>query len=1625
MLLLKRLPFVFVLALAQPVAEAQIKGNLLMPPQVDMTRSDWQTTLQNGNLTWGMPVASVPGEVPLRVAFGLNATYTATAKTSWVWDPVFRERVAVVNEVDRPMAGGIHFGYIADPSTNNGVTVEGLTVLENGYQVPDSQWTAFWTHSNLGSTLNLPQAYGFAAVSTTTAQVDPTATYLSYTTTESGFGATFQPVVHSLIPSGFGTPGTNYRVVLDKNKARVYAYASSAHAWVPVLWADRFGHFVKFQWTRSTAGLPAGISAITNVAATNEHGKGCVLRWADYTSNAAEADILRVDFVNIHAPSVFVKGYPGCTVARPSALGYPFASDTQWTVIPTIIGSACRPTQIQIGAYGSIPQPAWSNSGSTAAVAPGAPPLDGTSDSITRTWAFTYDPAKAELTSLSDSNGRTTYFYYTNYSIMDGGIGQIAPRGVSEVHEQNPSATIQRYMRWTRTFPSGSTAMSVKVEGWWDPLQVPSGSPDRYHLVVFPTDALNFNNGVYSTDTLKDTTGKVWRTTTLSYSSTGVGLNGSLSGLQTIRVQQDGSPTIITSNGYSDSTDLQITQQTVEALDATGTPYTVSVTSNSYASKWDMLEGHQLIQSSTTRYAPNGTTPLPTVTERFEYDPPNSAPPLLQLRTSYLDGGAVGQHGATYTYDTEGRPYIQNVYHYEGSTTVSSPYAAWNSYDPTTGLLASHSMYDQSVSGQTLTETFGAWNSLGLPTTTRDASAVTTSYTYDDRGRVLSVSRPGQPTQTLSYPMETRTDVTVGGKTTITAYDPFGRIQTVSTTTGVATNGALLSSTQTPTYDVYGRIICLTEVNPAGSSRSQRWTYDPLDRVTSATPVAGGMTTTSYSLVGVNAKVTNTLANQVSSSVLRDALGRVVEEDAPDGTSTKYLYDGGGHLASVTIQAPTGSLQNRSFNYDSLGRLISKVEPETGTQTFSNFNALNQPRSIIEAYGTGDARSRTVTYDGFGRTLGVVSGADSLSFGYSGVNLTSATRTAGGQSVSQSWSYSGPGGLLGSETTTQPGLTTTIGYTYDPTTGLLTELSYPNGRKIDYGYDTLGRVNSILNNGASLVSAVKYDDWGNRWQTLFASGAQDQWDADPTGTRLKTWSIGYVGGGPDSRGYTYDDATGALRTAGEWTLSHNSRGELIEADGYGIATTHAYDGFGNSILHQAVPNPSVVPSGFNSFTFAELPNNQIPGQEQNGALTGWNTNSRGEATQVGAATGVGPYLGLTWDGLGLLSSVSWNGNHQVYLYAPTGMRTSLADSANPGNNRKYAYDSRGFLLSEFLNPTGSPSWDRDVVYLGSETVAEIDSSGVHELHVDHLGTPRLVTKGAGSWPSTSNGTPEGTQAFGPYGESISQTGYMPLAGFTGHLQSDATGLVYMRGRYYSPAWHAFINSDQGFDPSTWNQKAYVGGSPFMGSDFSGMASDQQDGQWWSNYLIFMSSLYASFSEPEATVTVEAGLSDAERVWLDLLRVDDQVSLLESNPGGSQTTPQSPKPTKKCIGPARIKEGNRDFQKRNKPGAFGIGVSNGLAIIPSQWGWDSKSEIRPYMNSISGTLADGTFLFDEIVDIQDDRKLGPTARAQKRIIKAAGGNLVLEIYGQKDLGIQQVIITLPSNLDCPKGTKEVK
>ncbi|MDP2815571.1 MAG: RHS repeat-associated core domain-containing protein [Rectinemataceae bacterium] len=141
-------------------------------------------------------------------------------------------------------------------------------------------------------------------------------------------------------------------------------------------------------------------------------------------------------------------------------------------------------------------------------------------------------------------------------------------------------------------------------------------------------------------------------------------------------------------------------------------------------------------------------------------------------------------------------------------------------------------------------------------------------------------------------------------------------------------------------------------------------------------------------------------------------------------------------------------------------------------------------------------------------------------------------------------------------------------------------------------------------------------------------------------------------------------------------------------------------------------------------------------------------------------------------------------------------------------------------LTVTVQDTGTFSWKKDIVYMGTKEIAEISSDGKTSITMtDHLGSPRFM------WDGTTL-TP---QKFLPFGEQLTAPDGMNkfAKGFTNHEQTDASGLIYMQARFYLPMWGRFASPDPARDQhfeqtQSWNIYSYVQNSPVMKIDPTGM-----------------------------------------------------------------------------------------------------------------------------------------------------------------------------------------------------------
>jgi RHS repeat-associated protein len=166
-------------------------------------------------------------------------------------------------------------------------------------------------------------------------------------------------------------------------------------------------------------------------------------------------------------------------------------------------------------------------------------------------------------------------------------------------------------------------------------------------------------------------------------------------------------------------------------------------------------------------------------------------------------------------------------------------------------------------------------------------------------------------------------------------------------------------------------------------------------------------------------------------------------------------------------------------------------------------------------------------------------------------------------------------------------------------------------------------------------------------------------------------------------------------------------------------------------------------------------------------------------------------------------------------------------------------DLDGSPLRQFRNlgeNTTAANWSfhRDYVYRGGALLAAHTPQGLHHFHLDHLGSPRLITG--------ANGTTLAQHLYFPFGEEATNPGQDDEAlQFTGHERDDldlgaatTRDLDYMHQRYHSPHLGRFLSFDPiggtEFNPQSWNRYAYTLGNPLKYTDPLGLFPFEAVGQ---------------------------------------------------------------------------------------------------------------------------------------------------------------------------------------------------
>jgi RHS repeat-associated protein len=347
-------------------------------------------------------------------------------------------------------------------------------------------------------------------------------------------------------------------------------------------------------------------------------------------------------------------------------------------------------------------------------------------------------------------------------------------------------------------------------------------------------------------------------------------------------------------------------------------------------------------------------------------------------------------------------------------------------------------------------------------------------------------------------------------------------------------------------------------------------------------------------------------------------------------------------------------------------------------------------------------------------------------------------------------------------------------YSYDGA-GNLRVLTYPDNKTVTYAYDSADRLDSVTD-WASRVTDFQYNTSSQLAAIVFPNGTQ--------------------------RVFTYDSA-GRLSTM---------RDEIVSSAA--IITKHAfsYDALDRISKEIVTPEPA-------AFTVSPA----IMTYDFDDRLATWNSNACVSDLDGNLTSGpiAGAMATMTYNARNQLTATSGS-NASTYIYDAEGRRLSRTTG---GVTTTFVTDPNA-PLSQLLTSTTSGVTTRYVYAAGILLYQDI--AGAIKVH--HAG-PR------GSVTAISDGTATVTDriSYGAYGEIVARTGttntpflYNGLYG----VQTDPSGLLYMRARYYSTDTRRFLNSDPiGFAGGN-NWFGFVGGSPTNRTDPRGLWYARNPATWF-------------------------------------------------------------------------------------------------------------------------------------------------------------------------------------------------
>lgn len=780
----------------------------------------------------------------------------------------------------------------------------------------------------------------------------------------------------------------------------------------------------------------------------------------------------------------------------------------------------------------------------------------------------------------------------------------------------------------------------------------------------------------------------------------------------------------------------------------------------------------------------------------------------------------------------------------------------------------------------------------GIVTSITDANTRITTLKYEDAlGRLTEEDLPDGGSRSYTYDRMAQTGGTwhyVRTRTSIDAtrsvdsyqfFDGLGRPSRAYAYDGSAADRQWVATKTT--YDSQGRAektsnptftATLEDFTPAANTLTTN-EYDLLGRVKKITTPDGAYVTTSYDLDEVT--VTDQAGKKRSS--VSDALGRLEKVvEAPGvtdyGYETTYEYDALGNLTKV-VQGKVGQArQTRQFSYDSLSRLTSATNPESGTTLYEYYDAGNLKKRIdarhVQTDYTYDALNRVTkrAYSiepGYQAPAGYVATPE-VNYFYDGTGMpsenatplptpdNSAGRLTAVKSAASDTVYTqfdGAGRVKKHRQIIDPGTaseqTYLMEYGYDLAGNLTTE-KYPSGKVFETDYDGAGRVAGVKQQATGFYYAggasggqMQYAAHGAVEALKLGNGL---WEHTTFNSRLQPEQIGL---GDSAADWGELHLTYGYGPTGE--NNGNVRSQRIEGGGLDVTQTYTYDFVNRLESAREAPTAGGADTWRQTYTYLDAagqngqfgnrriktgtdpigqplttPNATPQSNPEVEPLTNRFADNQGYAYDAAGNLRQDSSHSYGYDAENKLVSVDggWDGAAGAsYSYDGDGRRVRKASASE---TTAFVYDATGRVVAEYSN--------------------QVQYAGTKYLTQDQLGSTRVVTDAQGNAHS-NNGASGSRHDYLPFGERLDagSSGRTPAQGyvtvdnvrqqFTGAARDAETSMDFMQARYYAASAGRFTSPDDFFndsnpsDPQSWNKYAYARNNPLKYIDPTGEKAD--------------------------------------------------------------------------------------------------------------------------------------------------------------------------------------------------------